>query len=66
MRKRKDERSMAELQTVKKVKTTTSKMDYRLSGPIDRFLKFETQDGNHANLIQNQIPSLGMAIPGIS
>eukprot|EP00972_Heterocapsa_arctica_P064229 9478099-Heterocapsa_arctica.AAC.1 len=38
-------------------------MDYKLSGPIDRFLKVKTQDGNPDNLIPNQIPSLGMAIP---
>eukprot|EP00972_Heterocapsa_arctica_P102760 15147754-Heterocapsa_arctica.AAC.1 len=64
MRKRKDARSLAELHTVKNIKTTTSKMDNKLSGPIDRLLNLKTQDGNPANLIPNQIPSLGMAIPG--
>eukprot|EP00972_Heterocapsa_arctica_P038402 5656190-Heterocapsa_arctica.AAC.1 len=63
MRKRKDDRSLDELNTVKKVKTTTVK-DNKLSGPIDRFIKFKMQDGNPADLIPKQLPSLGVAIPG--
>eukprot|EP00972_Heterocapsa_arctica_P078886 11634049-Heterocapsa_arctica.AAC.1 len=65
MRKRKDEQSPSELQTVKKVKTTTSNKDFKPSGTIDRFIKFQSQDENPMNFIPKHIPSLGMAIQWI-
>eukprot|EP00972_Heterocapsa_arctica_P008197 1200107-Heterocapsa_arctica.AAC.1 len=64
MRKIKDEQAPSELQTVKKVKTSTSKKDITFSGTIYRFIKFQSQDENPVNFIPEHIPSLGMAIPG--
>ena len=59
MRKRKEEQAQFyNVQTVKKVKTTTDESQFRSSGTIDRFLKFCAQDDNPDDeLIPNSIPT---------